>query len=64
MTDLLSGIFYGASQPLVVGQSFVMPVVDAMPGVPVTMKVEAREVKTPLGVFHTVRVPSALARAW
>jgi hypothetical protein len=63
MTDLLTGIFYAASQPLIVGQSFVMPVVDAMHNVPVSMKVEAREeVKTPLGVFHTVRVqPTAAA---
>jgi hypothetical protein len=63
MTDLLAGIYYAASQPLVVGQSFVMPVVDAMHNVPVTMKVEGREeVKTPLGSFHTIRVqPTAAA---
>ena len=63
MTDLLTGIYYAASQPLVVGQSFVIPLVDAMHNVPVTMKVEAREeVKTPLGTFHTVRVqPTAAA---
>jgi len=57
MTDLLTGVFYIASQPLTVGQSFVIPVVDAMHNVPVTMKVEGREeVKTPLGTFKTVRV--------
>jgi hypothetical protein len=63
MTDLLTGVFYSASQPLEVGHSFVLPVVDAMHNVPVTMKVEAREeVKTPLGSFHTVRVhPTAAA---
>jgi hypothetical protein len=63
MTDLLTGVYYTASQPLVVGQSFVIPLVDAMHNVPVTMKVEAREeVKTPLGTFHTVRVqPTAAA---
>lgn len=63
MTDLLTGIFYVQSQPLVVGQSFAIPVVDAMRNVPVTMKVEGREdVKTPLGTFHTVRVqPTAAA---
>ncbi len=63
MTDLLTGVFYAASQPLVVGQSFVLPVVDAMHNVPVTMKVEGREeVKTPLGSFHTIRVqPTAAA---
>ena len=63
MTDLLTGTFYAASQPLQVGHDFVLPVVDAMHNVPVTMKVEAREeVKTPLGSFHTIRVqPTAAA---
>ncbi len=63
MTDLLTGIFYIASQNLVVGQSFVIPVVDAMHNVPVTMKVEGREeIKTPLGTFKTIRVqPTAAA---
>lgn len=57
LADLLSGIFYPASQPLVVGQSFVIPVVDATHTVPVTMKVEGREVvRTPLGTFKTIRV--------
>ena len=57
MTDLLTGVFYAASQPLEVGHNFVMPVVDAMHNVPVTMKVEAREVvKTTLGTFKTIRV--------
>jgi Protein of unknown function (DUF3108) len=63
MTDLLTGVFYAASQPLEVGQSFVIPVVDAMHDVPVTMKVEAREeIKTALGAFRTIRVqPTAAA---
>ncbi|HTA78981.1 MAG TPA: DUF3108 domain-containing protein [Terracidiphilus sp.] len=63
MTDLLTGVFYASSQPMVVGQSFILPVVDAMHNVPVTLKVEGREeVKTPLGSFHTVRVqPTAAA---
>ena len=57
MTDLLTGVFYAASQPLEIGYNFVMPVVDAMRSVPVTMKVEAREVvKTTLGTFKTIRV--------
>ncbi len=57
LTDLLTGIYYVGSQPLVVGKSFVVPVVDAMHTVPVTMKVESREeVKTPLGTFKTIRV--------
>ena len=63
MTDLLTGVFYLESQPLVVGHNFVIPVVDAMHNVPVTMKVEGREeVKTPLGSFKTIRVqPTAAA---
>jgi ribosomal protein S17E len=57
LTDLLSGIFYASSQPMEVGKSFILPVVDAMHTVVVTMKVEGREeVKTPLGTFKTVRV--------
>lgn len=63
MTDLLTAVFYTSSQPLAVGQTFILPVVDAMHNVPVTMKVEGREeVKTPLGTFHTLRVqPTAAA---
>lgn len=63
MTDLLTGMFYTATQPLVVGRSFVVPLVDAMHNVPVTIKVEAREeIKTPLGNFKTIRVqPTAAA---
>ena len=63
MTDLLTGVYYAASQPMEVGKSFVIPVVDAMHIVPVTMKVEGREeVKTPLGTFKTIRVqPTAAA---
>jgi Protein of unknown function (DUF3108) len=57
MTDLLTGVFYASSQPMEVGKNFVLPVVDAMHNVPVTMKVEGREeIKTPLGTFKTVRV--------
>jgi len=57
MTDLLTGVFYASSQPMEIGHNFVLPVVDAMHNVPVTMKVEAHEVvKTPLGTFKTVRV--------
>jgi hypothetical protein len=63
VTDILSGIYYAASQNLVVGQSFVIPLADALHTVPVTMKVEGREeVKTPLGSFKTIRVqPTAAA---
>jgi hypothetical protein len=57
LTDLLTGIYYAASQPMEVGKSFMLPVVDAMRTVSVTMKVEGREeIKTPLGTFKTVRV--------
>lgn len=57
VTDLLSGIFYPASQNLIPGQSFRVPVADAMHTVIVTMKVEAREtVKTPLATYSTIRV--------
>ena len=57
ITDLLSGLFYASSQPMEVGKSFVLPVVDALHTVPVTMKVEGREeIKTPLGTFKTIRV--------
>jgi hypothetical protein len=61
ITDLLTGVFYASSQPMELGKSFVLPVVDAMHTVPVTMTVEGREeIKTPLGTFKTVRVqPSA-----
>lgn len=57
VTDLLTGMFYAASQPLVPGKSFVIPVVDAQRTVPVTMRVESREeIKTTLGTFKTIRV--------
>jgi hypothetical protein len=57
VTDLLTGMFYAASQPLTPGRSFVFPVVDAQKTVPVTMRVESREeIKTTLGTFKTVRV--------
>jgi hypothetical protein len=57
LTDLLTGMFYTASQPLEVGKSFVVPVADAQRTVPVTMKVEGREeIKTTLGTFKTIRV--------
>jgi hypothetical protein len=57
VTDLMSAIFYGGSQPLEVGSSFHMPVADAMRVVDVTMKAEAREQITTLaGAFQTIRV--------
>ena len=57
LTDLLTGVYYASSQPMEVGKSFVIPVVDALHTVPVTMKVEGREeIKTTLGAFKTLRV--------
>jgi hypothetical protein len=57
LTDLLTGVFYAASQPMALGHTFVIPVVDALHTVPVTMKVEGREeIKTTLGTFKTLRV--------
>jgi hypothetical protein len=57
LTDLLTGVFYASSQPMELGKTFVLPVVDAMHTVPVTMKVEGREeIKTSLGTFKTLRV--------
>jgi Protein of unknown function (DUF3108) len=57
VTDSLSAIFYAASQPMTVGQSFELPLGDTMKTVAVTMKVEGREeVQTPAGKFRTLRV--------
>jgi len=57
VTDLLSAIFYTATQPLQAGQSFVVPVFDAGKNIPVTMKAEDKEsIKTPSGTYQTVRV--------
>ncbi|HEX5233818.1 MAG TPA: DUF3108 domain-containing protein [Silvibacterium sp.] len=57
VTDSLSAIFYAASQPMALGQSFAFPLGDSTRTVLVTMKVEGREqIKTPLGTFQTLRV--------
>jgi hypothetical protein len=57
VTDLMSAIFYGGSQPLQPGAHFNMPVADAMRVVDVTMKAEAHEqVVTLAGTFQTIRV--------
>jgi Protein of unknown function (DUF3108) len=57
VTDLLSAIFYPASQPLTPGQTFRVPIGDAVHTVVVTMHAEAREtVRTPLGTYQTIRV--------
>ena len=57
VTDLLSAIFYPASQTLTPGQSFRVALGDSVHTVAVTMKVEDREtVRTPLGLYKTIRV--------
>jgi len=57
VTDSLSAIFYAASQPMTVGESFQFPLADATQTVLVTMKVESHdEIKTPAGTFQTIRV--------
>lgn len=63
VTDLLSAIFYPASQTLTPGQSFRIPVGDSTRTVLVTMKIEDREsIRTPLGTYQTIRVqPTAEA---
>jgi len=65
LTDLLTGVFYASSQPIALGHNFVLPVVDAMSTVLVTMKIEgSEEIKTPLGTFKTLRVQPPRMRAW
>lgn len=63
VTDLMSAIFYGGSQPIAQGESFHVPLADGMRVVDVTMKAEAREqITTQAGTFQTIRVqPSAAA---
>jgi len=57
VTDSLSAIFYAASQPMTVGQSFKLSLGDTMKTIPVTMKVEGREeVQTPAGKFQALRI--------
>lgn len=57
VTDLLSAIFYPASQALVPGTRFQVPLGDSLHTVVVSMNVEAKEViQTPMGTYHTVRV--------
>jgi hypothetical protein len=57
VTDVLSGIFYVATQPLEVGHNLQFPLADGGKVVAVTIKVEAKEtVITPAGTFSTIRV--------
>jgi hypothetical protein len=56
-TDILSAIFYIASQPLNPGETFNFPLADALRVVNVALKSEAREtIKVPAGPFNTIRV--------
>ena len=57
VSDLMSAIFLAGAQPLEVGQSFSLPIADAMRVVPVAFKAEAREeIHTVAGTFQTIRV--------
>jgi hypothetical protein len=57
VTDVMSGFYYVGSLPLAPGQSFVFPLNDGGPTGEITATVEGREqVKTPAGVFPTLRV--------
>ena len=57
VTDVMSGFYYVGSLPLAPGQSFVFPLNDGGATGEITATVEAREqVKTPVGVFPTLRV--------
>ena len=56
-TDVVSGIFYLASQPLQNGVTYMFPLNDGGKTVDVQARVEAHEeVKTPAGTFQTLRV--------
>lgn len=62
-TDILSSIFYIATQPLSPGQGFSFPLADSLRTIAVDLKVQAREnVRVPAGNFSAVRVePTAEA---
>ena len=57
VTDLLSAMFYIASQPLNLGQQFRIPVAEAGRVTDVTLHVEGREaIRTPSTTYQTLRV--------
>ena len=57
VTDVMSSFYYVGSLPLAPGQNFVFPLNDGGPTGEITATVEGREqVKTPAGVFPSVRV--------
>ena len=57
VTDVISGLMYLRSLPLLVGTSYTFPVNDGGKTLDVTAKVEAKEtIKVPAGSFQTIRV--------
>ncbi len=57
VTDVLSAMFYIATQPLTVGNTFYFPLADSMRTVSVGLKAEAKEpVTVPAGKFPAIRV--------
>jgi hypothetical protein len=57
VTDVLSGLMYLRSLPLIPGTSYTFPLNDGGKTVNVSAKVEAKEtVKVPAGTFQTIRV--------
>jgi hypothetical protein len=57
VTDVISAVYYVASQPLSVGQKLLFPVNDGGKTAEVQVEVEGREqVKAPYGTFKTLRV--------
>jgi Protein of unknown function (DUF3108). len=57
VTDVISAVYYVASQPLTVGQKLLFPVNDGGKTAEVQVEVEGREqIKAPYGAFKTVRV--------
>jgi hypothetical protein len=57
VTDMLSSVYYVASLPLLPGKSYNFPINDGGATLTVLAHVEEREqVKTPAGIFKTIRV--------
>ncbi len=57
VTDVLTGIYYVASLPLQPGHTYDFPLNDGGETINVNVHAEAREqIKTPAGVFNTIRV--------
>ena len=63
VAGVLSGLYYVAALPLETGATYSFPLNDGGETVEVNVRVETREeVKTPAGMFHTVRVQPSAAR--